>query len=98
MSSLTLKEMSLNLYLSNICQKKRKLDGSTLILVMFITFDFTFWGAWYPNLKLALSPPDGSVLFWLGYYVLHISWFEDLLFQAVYHVCEKYFPIIVKMF
>jgi hypothetical protein len=42
-------------------------------LVRFITFICSFWEAWYPNLKLALSPPDGSVLFWLGYYFLFYS-------------------------
>jgi hypothetical protein len=37
-----------------------------LILVRFITYISSFWGEWYPNLKLALSPPDGSVLLKVG--------------------------------
>ena len=36
------------------------------ILVRFITCVSPFLGKWYPNLKLALSPPDGSVLLKVG--------------------------------
>ena len=44
------------------------------ILARLITLICSLWKEQYPNLKLALSPPDGSVLFWLGYcFLFHFS-------------------------